>query len=163
MKLESQVTSLELSKELKELGVKQDSLFYWESCPMKKELWVISSTEWHDSWTGEWGDCHLLERQENYSAFTPAELGELLPPSLDTKKDEPFNFYRLYITTCHIFINEKLQKIFVVNYKCDSAYAWEGTNCRDLGKNQYDPNLANAMAKMLIYLIENNLTEKQNG
>ena len=30
MKLEEQVCSLELAKELKELGVKQDSMFYWE-------------------------------------------------------------------------------------------------------------------------------------
>ena len=29
MKLEQQVVSLELAKKLKELGVKQDSLFYW--------------------------------------------------------------------------------------------------------------------------------------
>ena len=29
MKLEDQVCSLELAKKLKELGVKQDSLFYW--------------------------------------------------------------------------------------------------------------------------------------
>ena len=29
MKLEDQVVSLELAKKLKELGVKQESLFYW--------------------------------------------------------------------------------------------------------------------------------------
>ena len=31
MKLEDQVCSLELSKRLKELGVKQDSLWYWNA------------------------------------------------------------------------------------------------------------------------------------
>lgn len=31
MKLEQQVVSLELAKQLKELGVKQDSLFYWDT------------------------------------------------------------------------------------------------------------------------------------
>ena len=29
MKIESQVCSLELAKKLKELGVKQESLYYW--------------------------------------------------------------------------------------------------------------------------------------
>ena len=31
MKLENQVVSLEIAKSLKELGVKQESLFYWVS------------------------------------------------------------------------------------------------------------------------------------
>jgi hypothetical protein len=66
MKIEAQVTSLELSMILKELGVKQKSLFYW--------------------YTSESGVAHLENKPSNNkelwdscSAFTIAELGEMLP------------------------------------------------------------------------------------
>ena len=66
MTLEQQVTSLELSKKLKELGVKQDSLFWWLE---------VSPGQWNT---------HCLsygKREENIgiSAFTVSELGEILP------------------------------------------------------------------------------------
>jgi hypothetical protein len=41
MKLEEQVTSLELSKKLKELGIKQNSLFWW-SREHQKDLHKIT-------------------------------------------------------------------------------------------------------------------------
>lgn len=69
MDLEKQVCSLELSQKLKELGVKQESLFWW----------VISlTTNYHISYTG--GDTNLLPTKRNdfFSAFTVAELGEIL-------------------------------------------------------------------------------------
>lgn len=66
MKLENQVTSLELSKKLKKLGVKQESLW---------------------SWYGDKGDL-IMSNYDNeifntttvipYSAFTVAELGEMI-------------------------------------------------------------------------------------
>lgn len=70
MSLEDQVVSPELSKRLKELKVKQKSLFYW----------IVSfNTNYHISYTE--GDGRLLpqERNDFYSAFTVAELGEGLP------------------------------------------------------------------------------------
>src|SRR6185369_17718313 len=74
VKLESQVCSLELAKRLKELGVKQESLFIWSA-------WVSHSPE-------ENTDCHDLHWEVVskefgnpgwYSAFNVAELGEILP------------------------------------------------------------------------------------
>lgn len=62
MKLESQVCSLELAKRLKELGVDQESLWYWN--------------EYSDL------NCVLVSPAdklgENFAAFTVAELGEML-------------------------------------------------------------------------------------
>ena len=75
MKLKNQVVSLEIAKKLKELRVKQDSLYYWVCyighCLAKSEN--IYSTV-----------VNIKERKsdnsyEVFSAFTVAELGELLP------------------------------------------------------------------------------------
>lgn len=71
MKLEDQVCSLELAKRLKELGVKQESYFYW----------VEDRGEWVVRRNRSLGFVHLL----NCSAFTVGELGEMLPE--DTPSD----------------------------------------------------------------------------
>lgn len=66
MKLEQQVTNLELSKRLKELGVRQESLFWWEHPDM----------EWgHTDWIVKYGDSNPVYK---ISAFTVAELLFLL-------------------------------------------------------------------------------------
>jgi hypothetical protein len=75
MKLEQQVTSLELSKRLKELGVRQESLFYFFG--NKAEL---------EAMRGYGGPEILLEGDYSWavrvSAFTVAEIGEMLPPGM---------------------------------------------------------------------------------
>lgn len=70
MKLESQVVNLELARRLRELGVKQESHFVWYE---------------------NGANAHLLDcpdgmrpmEQKTYSAFTVAELGEMLTPYLE--------------------------------------------------------------------------------
>lgn len=76
MKLENQITSLELSRQLKEAGVETDTHFYW--CEFtyyndERELitdWVLKDKKQQIK---EVGLC--------FSAFTCSELGELLPIS----------------------------------------------------------------------------------
>lgn len=63
MKLEQQVTSSELSKRLKELGVKQESYFSW------RFMDVFSTSELSKN---------ELNSPTTYAAFTVAELGESL-------------------------------------------------------------------------------------
>lgn len=73
MKLEQQVTSLEISKRLKELGVKQKSLLCWY--------------EWDDKSVSLQTEIVLDENSiDGYSAFTVAELGEMLPHGVETGK-----------------------------------------------------------------------------
>ena len=71
MKLEEQVTSLELSKKLRELGVKQESLFHWFCPDGDAEPRVC----WH-----HWCEPGYIR---HYSAFTVAELIEISNPYKD--------------------------------------------------------------------------------
>lgn len=68
MTLQQQVISLEIAQKLRELVVKQESLFYWTYCP--KEHMDI---EWVNVLT--YGRNNYLP--ETVSAFTVAELGEM--------------------------------------------------------------------------------------
>lgn len=65
MKLEDQVCSLEFAKKLKEVGIEQNSLFYWikESDPY---IWFNSN------------NYPIHTEKFYYSAFTASELGEVL-------------------------------------------------------------------------------------
>lgn len=122
MTLESQVTNLELSKKLKELGVKQNSFFYWIT-------WDDGDTKLHN-YSGEGQD--LVG--DYCSAFTCSELGEILPRSLWIKRES------YYLNICH-----------------NAAGGW----LVSYGEYKYlsigAETMADAMAKMLIYLIENKL------
>ena len=128
MKLESQVCSLELAQKLKSLGVKQESLFYWD----RKDNFYIESEKYnlkyrlsdetrHDGTTiGEF-----------FSAFTVAELGEMLPPYFSTHFNKHFGKW-----TC--FDGSRGEEVITLWVEKSDTEA----DCR---------------AKMLIYLLENNL------
>lgn len=79
MELEKQVTSLELSKRLKELGVKQESLFYHAKVAFK----AGKGYEYHNRNRQRIimkGRAKKWQPPKDFcSAFTVAELGELLP------------------------------------------------------------------------------------
>ena len=137
MMLEQQVASLKLSKCLKELGVKQESAFYWV-CPQRKGLkwtleefpehWVKLGTGNIDSYWGENG---------YFAAFTVAELGEMLPKSFRFENAEWF-----------LDITCDLNELRYINYRDYNSedYLPEKGICADTE--------ANARAKMLIHLIE---------
>lgn len=112
MKLENQVVSLELAKKLKELGVKQESLFYW----WNNQIYFypyLDQTEIGDS----------------ISAFTVAELGILLPTMSDLPKQGHDGRWRVHGP----WTAEKGDLLHIADTEAD---------CR---------------AKVLIYLLENNL------
>src|SRR5260221_4495003 len=84
MDIEKQVCSLELAKRLKELKVKQKSLFYWirEDDPY---IWYNNNNH------------PMYCEKFYYSAFTPSELSELLPNRVSITDREPFDSYTLVI------------------------------------------------------------------
>ena len=71
--LEKQVTSLEPSKRLKELGVKQDSLWHWNIYITSKP-YLSGGKQFEDELATD--GTYI---QYSVSAFTVAELGEMLP------------------------------------------------------------------------------------
>lgn len=126
MELEDQVASLDLCMKLKSLGMKQDSCFYW-----RKD-----------------GDELFLGNNEHVdaiallcSAYTVAELGEILPDCL-------------YATTASaedrpIFMN-KIDGVYSVGILNPNKTIYP----RFIGKSE-----ANARADLLIYLLEQSVVK----
>lgn len=89
--LEKQVCSLEYAKKLKELGVNQQSLFYWyeRNAPGKPKDSLVSLglTNGPNGWS-----C------DTFSAFTVAELGVMLPDFREENSKIEENHYALTIT-----------------------------------------------------------------
>jgi hypothetical protein len=75
MELSKQVVSLELARKLKTLGVKQESVWAWYEATDRDDTPRLNRFDEHCT------VCVLPKQQweENYAAFTVAELGEMLP------------------------------------------------------------------------------------
>lgn len=128
MKLENQVCSIDLAKKLKELGVAQKSIWNW--FPYYE---FVNKEDKNPTQIYRLREGGIIGKG-HYSAFTVAELGEMLPEQVYTIKGEG-DFY------------------------CWSDIEW--TNEEGLFDDHIDPiyadTEADARAKMLIYLIENKL------
>lgn len=123
MNIEQQVVSLDLAKRLKELNVKQESLFWWSICHDCEKEYPEGSVKWDLSFDKQHG--------ENISAFTVAELGEMLP-------DRAYSFRGDY--------EHKWE--CTIDLLGDEYYTTSGGDTE-----------ADARAKLLIYLLENGLME----
>lgn len=136
MILENHICSLELSKKLKELGVKQNSVFYWinEEDPY---IWYNSQNFPYPMKTIKW----------NFSAFLSTELMELLPSSLSNNEKLQLGW------GSNLPISEN-KRIWKISYY-DPSLRYEERYYTKIE----DENEANARAKMLIHLIENKLME----
>jgi hypothetical protein len=148
MELENQVCSLEAAKKLKELGVKQNGYFEYLFEPLK------------DKWSVD----PAFKNRLGISAFTAAELLQLLPVHVDIKEEEPFNRYSMVINRFYLYNQqEKMVPAFIVNYECDSCET-TGPDAfikRKMIRNIYDENLANILANMFIYLVEKGLIDER--
>lgn len=129
MELTKQVCSLELAQKLKELGVKQESFFKWSNVRTNKEmLWSLyvppefNKIPHPDLWV------------HGVSAYTVAELGEMLPSNyvvIKSKRIGGFEGWELDTK------NFELKTLYPADLSADTE--------------------ADARAKMLVYLLENNL------
>lgn len=75
MPLEKQVVSLDLAKRLHELGVRQESLFYWNEASFVVKISYAK--------TIPLSPIEMEQRGLYHSAFTVAELGEMLWNAFD--------------------------------------------------------------------------------
>jgi hypothetical protein len=144
MNLESQVCSLDLAKRLKELGVKQESLFY--HC-LNVKTFSEKDIEPHLI-------AMVRSGSEYYSAFSVAELGFLLPNKIVIENN---GIYRLKMN--------KYMFIWALTYKCTFSNIISSCDLYFpliLIKNILDKNEANCRARMLIYLIENGLVKAED-
>lgn len=91
MQIEKQVCSLELAKRLRELGVKQESHFFWVR-EFRDDLPPFKIQ-----------NGRRVDSTDDYSAFTVAELGEMLPHGTTIGKTEDGDFFITYavVTTEH--------------------------------------------------------------
>lgn len=144
MTLEKQVCSLELAKRLKEFGVKQESLFWWSL----KWNGFVGGFESEDKGREvvDFKDGSHAEA-DPISAFTVAELGEILPDEicvegslyqLEASKTGPGSSFKTWLVS-YADIKDALR-----SEQKNIFWAREDTE-------------ADARAKMLIYLIEQKL------
>ena len=105
MTIENQVTNRELSKKLEELGVKQESLWYWRWIPKVIEGGQIIQNGFE---LLRYDHPRSYAKDERISAFTVAELGEMLPEEC---------VYTIHNKLAHVNymgnVEPKFQSIFV--------------------------------------------------
>lgn len=130
MNLSDQVCSLESAKKLRELGVRQESLFYWH-LPV------------YEDWRVLMGRNEMWEEEYTVSAFTVAELGEFLPLFVEQDKKK----FKLYLA------KNEYGEWFVEYHE----WSLKQLDNYELLVQRHADTESEARAKMLIYLIENKL------
>lgn len=135
MKLEQQVVSLDLARKLKELGVKQESTFWYEQTK------IAGRNEWKKEWKLSFNNNTKPYSQDHIvSAFTVGELGEMLPIQISTERG------------LHEIRSELLS---IQKGTFSKGVEWQVMYYDVQFYN--DPGEADARAKMLVYLLKNKL------
>jgi len=147
MKLKDQVCSLELAKRLKELGIKQESLWWWVKLIRFSNYELAIYHPEANLYKYQLADgsisFSLNQIEKEYSAFTVAELGEMLPEFLSSSE-----------LFCPMITKKMSTDKYPIRWGCNYYGGIEKTF---LNEWIYADTEANARAKMLIYLKENKL------
>lgn len=133
MTLEQQVANIELSKRLREFGVKQESIFYWYETA--KGGWVLVNG-------------YAPTSGERFSAFTTSELGEMFPYSI--LKDG-----HQYVL--HLPFPDGMKETSKSGGYLDYSRLVDASYPTKLYWNSWQDTEADARASMLVHLIENKL------
>lgn len=137
MDISEQVISLKYARKLKQLKIKQISLFYY----CERLTGYHNETEMRLLLNKE----TTIDEISKYSAFSVAELGEMLPFSLDESADsKDYRDLRLCKNAQHYWV------CFYVSQRLGTCLP------REEEKTEAD-----SRAKMLIHLIEHNLVTEE--
>lgn len=134
--IEKHCISLDLAKRLHELGIDKPSLFWWGVGDYQDpDVIKIAPFQNEECWTYD----------KMYHAYIATELLEMLPKKLNGSDDLEFN----------INIGYEDDGVFIeyLHYHYNGAL-----ECEDEWHAR-DKNMCNALAEMLIYLVENKLVE----
>ena len=152
MELRKQVCSLELAKKLRELDVKQESLFYWMEMYdlSRKEKYIDSKNETKVVYGKKY---ELGENCSNndFSAFTVAELGEMLPQKVEKHQPGKMEYY--YFGTGKTHKLDEYYEEHEVSYSCHN----DSLKAEEILQIMRANTEADARAKMIVYLLEKKL------
>lgn len=149
------VCSIDLAKKLLTLGVKQNSLFYWFDMGDHHYLFSKDYEQYSK---------HVnLNIKDGYSAFIAEELAAMLPGRIIKDEHIEIAGEKHLIKYDYHF---KITTHGTDHWHC--AYIGypilEGFTLPNLGSSSFsenDENLANAIARMVIYLLENGLMKNE--
>lgn len=174
LRLDDQFCSLEFAKRLKELGCLQESLFYWARPKLRtSEVSISLFIKDHYIPTPMYpyrGDYRLFGEEykfcmndmiEIYSAYTVAELGELLPQTIRVSKERLLSTYDRNGDLYTIKLlgggqDDKCWYEWVIGYKNED---YEKQTQERIVPAMLQRTEAEARGKALIYLLENNLMQ----
>ncbi len=144
MTLEDQVISLSLAKRLKELGVKQDALYWWSEHTVPATLWNEHDLSENDPYAGV--------SEQSYAAFTVAELGEILPARIEVKDPMIPKFDGTHFASLEVRKHSSWEAVYII-YNRGICYILNGY---EKGA-RFHGTEAEARGLMLEYLLKNNL------
>lgn len=148
MKIEDQVVSAELAKELKELGIKQDGIFAWFRYKAHPPYIASKSLQRHEDNEATFVDGYAECPELICGTFTVAELGEMLKGEI---REYVGNKKRTsYYLDCGKIDSEN--SCYVRYTRHDISHTFHITH----GTKEAD-----ARAEMLIYLIKNGITKAE--
>jgi hypothetical protein len=120
MKLEYQVCTLEQAKKLHELGVAQNSLFYYyqDKVPSNPNMYYFGykqdSMPFQISFSQK-GKLSTSNIHAEYSAFTVSELGVMLPPANDLQVES----FKTEAECRASMLIELMQRNIITNKQCN--------------------------------------------
>lgn len=120
MNLEQQVINIDLAKKLKELGIKQDSLYNWIVLDKAHVLYSIHKITSHQEELKQKENGILIVEKNyheklsdefiHYSAFTATELGELLKMGYPDKKVWTYwngEYWQSWAHDCNLYADKE--------------------------------------------------------